>query len=77
MLLNVKNTSEIGKRCEVFDANGVEVKYCLSCDTETGEVETFLHDGKAYVLEDCGQSVKRVSEFRPAPLSIKWLIRSL
>jgi len=73
MILDVKNTSEIGKRCDVFDADGVEVKYCISCDTETGQVESLLHDGKSFVLEDNEQSVKRVSEFRPAPLSVNWL----
>ena len=73
MLLNVENTSGIGKRCEVFDACGFEVKYCIFCDTETGEVEILLHDGEKFVVEDCGQSVKRVSEFRPAPLRVNWL----
>jgi len=73
MKLNIENTAAVGKPCAVFDAEGVEVKYCVACDTVTGEVETLLHEGESFVSQANGKSAERVRGHRPAPLTFKRL----
>jgi len=76
MKLNIENTAAIEKPFTVFDADGVEVKFCVACETETGYVETLLHDGESFITQLDGKGLERFRGRRPAPLAIKWLWRS-
>lgn len=46
---------------KVFDANGNEILYPVYCDTDTGEVERFVHPGKD----------RTVTEYHDAPLILR------
>jgi hypothetical protein len=60
---------EKGDYGKVFDANGVELLFVIGCDTETGEAEHLVSDGKgSFVLTDDGEAAKRVTFTHPAPL---------
>jgi hypothetical protein len=61
-------------RCRVFDANGVELKYVLWCDTETGEAERYVRDEGGFVIVHEGNYggmsyVKTERVHYPAPLT--------
>jgi len=43
-VFTIENTSKIGRPVRVFDADGNEIPFCISCDTETGEVERYETD---------------------------------
>jgi len=58
--------------CQVFDANGVELKYAIWADTETGEAVHYVRDDKGFVIEvhEHGErSVKTEWRQHPAPLT--------
>lgn len=71
MIYNVENTAAIGKPCTVYDANGVEVPWCVECNTETGEVTQFLCDEKGPVIKD-GEIVLQ-KNVHPHPLELVFL----
>ncbi len=60
--------------CDVFDANGVELKYATWCDTETGEAVHLARDERGFVftVNDEGETIAK-TEWRqhPAPLTFK------
>ena len=57
-----------GDRGTVFDANGVEVEYCLSANLKTGKCKEIGRDRKGrFIL--AGDEVKRIVRFRKAPLT--------
>jgi hypothetical protein len=59
----------------VYDAAGERVRYCRSCDTETGEVERYDvrpdpdGSGCVFAIGDDGKCAV-VAETRPAPLRV-------
>jgi hypothetical protein len=59
--------------CQVFDADGVELKYAIWADTETGEAVHYVRDGDGFVIEvhEHGQRGPKC-EWRkhPAPLTV-------
>ena len=61
----LKAPDDIG--CKVYDANGVELKYLVWCDTETGKVRELAkkEDGE-FVFDDEG--IRIVEKTYPAPL---------
>ena len=73
-IYTVDNTSKIGRPCKVFDANGVELRWVLRCDTETGEVEQHATDpetGKIQIDIAKGEIVQQ-TKFYPAPLRVEF-----
>lgn len=65
--------------CEVFDANGVPLKWCIWCDTKTGEaVHIALDDGRVeFVTDERGKrSPKTEWRQHPAPLKFTRLAAS-
>lgn len=68
-IYNVDNTSAIGKPVRVFDANGMELHYCLEVDTTTGRVLQFVTQDGSLVENDEGD-LKRQEEYYPAPLLV-------
>ena len=66
-----ENTAKIGKPCRVFDANNDEILWVVFCDTETGEVERFEHDGQSFVVNEEGDGISRIAENKPIPLRIE------
>ena len=60
-------------RCRVFDANGVELKYAVWADTDTGEAVHYVRDETGFVLttdEAYGERcVKTEWRQHPAPLT--------
>lgn len=72
MIYDVENTAKVGKPCRVVDANGQDVRFVVSCDTETGDVLRLKHDGESFVIGADGD-VETISERVPAPLHIEWL----
>lgn len=66
-------TAETHCHCTVFDANGVALKECLWCDTETGEAVHLYRDSEGRISrqsDDMGRGLLR-KEWRqhPAPLT--------
>jgi hypothetical protein len=55
---------------QVFDANGIELKYLLRCVVETGEVTQLVRDGVGFVLDREGMEIARQQAWYPAPLRI-------
>jgi hypothetical protein len=60
-------------QCQVFDANGVELKYAIWADTETGEAEHYVRDETGFVIVHPGgyigeSYVKTEKRQHPAPL---------
>ena len=71
MLLNVDNTSRIGKPVRIFDADGQEVKRVVECDTTTGHVVRFMTAAGQLVRTPDGNDIQRLTENRPAPLRVE------
>lgn len=70
----IENTSEIRKPCRVFDADGVELKYVVMCDTETGEVEQLVYNENDRHFEKAiGNTIARSVKFYPKPLRIEFI----
>jgi len=55
-------------RHRVFDANGLEWRYVVECDTETGRVVCLKRDGDSFVAED--GEVVREAHHTAAPLTL-------
>ena len=70
----LENTTDIGRPCRVFDANGVELDYCVSCDTETGEVTQIQWDPETrdFVFNEAGDGVLRKTTLYPKPLRVEF-----
>ena len=60
-------------RCRVFDANGVELKYAIWADTETGEAVHYVRDdgGWVFVVNDEGARVI-ATEWTQHPAPLRW-----
>jgi len=63
-----------GRTHRLFDADGVEIKFCVWADTETGEVAVTVRDDEgrlAWTVDDTGTEVVRTrwASFRP-PLTL-------
>ena len=66
-------TADKGKPIRVYDATGAEVHYCVSCDTETGDVEVYALDTLGRVLVDHTiQEPTVIAKKLPAPLRVEW-----
>lgn len=72
-VLTRENTADMGKRCNIFDASGQEVEYCLSAVLETGEVEVFARDRNGDFITNSNGDLLRMTCIRPAPLRVEWL----
>ncbi len=70
MKYNTKNTIDINKPIVVYDANGSEIKYCIECDTETGQASQLKvrPDGSMITINE--EPVISEGTF-PAPLRVE------
>jgi hypothetical protein len=68
MIYNVGNTSAIGKRCKVFDANNVEIVRCVEVDTDTGLVVR-----QKIPREIQNDGIVTVQEKAKLPIRIEWV----
>jgi hypothetical protein len=54
--------------CDVFDANGVPLKYVVWCDTETGEAVHIVQPLEFTIDDDGEAGVRKEWRQHPAPL---------
>ena len=54
--------------CDVFDANGVPLKYVVWCDTETGEAVHIVRPLEFTIDDDGEAGVRKEWRQHPAPL---------
>ena len=75
MILNIENTSGAGKPVRVFDANGNEVAFLVSANTETGEVERYKLDssGELVFHPECG-GIELETIFLAKPLRFEVMV---
>lgn len=50
MILTTSNTPDPGLAMNIMDANGVEWKHCLACDTETGVIVRWVFNEQGEIL---------------------------
>jgi hypothetical protein len=55
--------------CEVWDANGVPLKYVMWCDTETGEAVHIVRPLEFTIDDDGEAGVRKEWRQHPAPLT--------
>jgi len=72
MILTAENTSEAGKPCMLFDADGQQIEYVFQADTETGLVGQYVRDENGR-LQDDGQDMMREFVHYKPPLSVMWI----
>lgn len=71
--VDVKRAQQLGIHpCRVYDANGRELKDCLSFNDETGECKCHLRNerGDKYLASHCPPTIASTTVMAPLPLSI-------
>ena len=75
MMLTIENTSGIGRPIKIFDANGREVLFAITADTETGEVEKYKTGERGQLIrnEEKGE-IEREKVLLAFPLRFEYAV---
>jgi hypothetical protein len=72
VILTLENTVKNARRIRLFDAKGIEIRYPIEANTETGVVLQFSSDENGIMFVD-GDHVRRETKTHLPPLQVVWV----